>query len=138
MMCTEHDVWLRLSSLYPKKQEKTKFGKTESEWCHSFKPRGQSHGKGSGGAVPMMVDSPGVMTMRLDYYFSSTYSLSPSLLYYTTDTFPLAPCNSLELDLPSDTKARTRCLADCAPPPLSIYMLYPCPYRTIYACISTC
>ena len=59
MTHSEHDVWLRLSSLYLKKQEKTKFGKTKSEWCRSFKPKGQSHGKGSGGTVPMVVDPPG-------------------------------------------------------------------------------
>ena len=36
-----------------------RFGKTKSEWCRSFKPKGQSHGKGSGGVVPMVVDPPG-------------------------------------------------------------------------------
>ena len=83
--------------------------------------------------------APLVMIERLDYYFFFYLLPSlPSLLYYTTGTPPFAPCNSLELDLPSDTKARTRCLVDCAPSPLSIYMLYPCPYGTTYACISTC
>jgi hypothetical protein len=65
MTHTEHNVWLRLSSLYPKKQEKTKFGKTESEWRRSFKPKGQSHGKGSRGAVPMMVDPLGWINRTL-------------------------------------------------------------------------
>jgi hypothetical protein len=65
MMHSEHDVWLRLSSLYPKKQEKTRFGKTESKWCRSFKPKGQSHGKGSGGAVPMVVNPPGWINRTL-------------------------------------------------------------------------
>ena len=36
MTHSEHDIWLRLSSLYPKKQEKRKFGKTESEWRRSL------------------------------------------------------------------------------------------------------
>ena len=65
MTRAEHDVWLKLSSLYPKKQEKMKFGKTESEWCRSFKPKGQPHGKGSGGAVPMVVDPPGWINRTL-------------------------------------------------------------------------
>ena len=59
MAHAEHNVRLRLSSLYPKKQEKMKFGRTESEWHRSFKPKGQSHGKGSSGTVPMVVDPPG-------------------------------------------------------------------------------
>ena len=54
-------------------------------------------------------------TIIFSIYFPS------SLLYY--GHLPFAPCNSLKLDLPSDTKARTRCLADCAPPPLSITCL---------------
>ena len=59
----------------------------------------------------------------LDHHFSSTYSPSPSpsLLYYGHP--PFTPCNSLELDLPSDTKARIRCLVDGAPPSLSITRL---------------
>jgi hypothetical protein len=65
MMHSKHDIWLRLSSLYPKKQEKTRFEKTESKWCCSFKPKGQSHGKGSGGAVPMVVDPPGWINCTL-------------------------------------------------------------------------
>ena len=65
MTHSEHNVWLRLSSLYPKKQEKTRFGKTESEWRRSFKPKGQSHSKGSGGAVPMVVDPPGWINRTL-------------------------------------------------------------------------
>ena len=40
MTHAEHDVWLRLSSLYPKKPEKTKFGKTEGKWRRSFKAKG--------------------------------------------------------------------------------------------------
>ena len=40
------------------------------------------------------------------------------LLYYGHP--PFAPCYGLELDLLSDTKTGTRCLADCAPLPLSI------------------
>ena len=43
------------------------------------------------------------------------------LLYYGHS--PFAPCNGLELGLLSDTKTGTRCLADCAPPPLSITCL---------------
>ena len=58
------------------------------------------------------------------------------LLYYGHP--PFTPCNSLELDLPSDTKARTRCLADCAPPSPIYSMPYPRSYCTPYACISTC
>ena len=65
MTRAEHNVGLRLSSLYPKKQEKTKFGKTESEWRRSFKPKGQPHGKGSGGAVPMVIDPPGWINCTL-------------------------------------------------------------------------
>jgi Zinc knuckle len=30
-----------------------------TEWHHSFKPKGQSHGKGSGGVVPMVVNPLG-------------------------------------------------------------------------------
>ena len=69
------------------------------------------------------VTVPCVMTVRLGPSFSFIYSLSPSpsLLYY--GHLPFAPGNSLELDLPSDTKARTRCLTDCAPSPLSITCL---------------
>ena len=62
----------------------------------------------------------GVMTVRLgpSFFF---HLLSTSLLYYGHP--PFAPCYSLELDLFSDTKTGTRCLADCAPPPLSITCL---------------
>ena len=80
-----------------------------------------------------------VMTVRLGQSFSFTYSPPPPfffLLYYGYS--PFAPCNSLELDLPSDTKARTRCLADRAPPSPIYYMPYPRLYCTTYACISTC
>ena len=52
MVHAKHDVWLRLSSLYLKKPERTKFGRTKSEWHRSFKPKGQSHGKESGEVVP--------------------------------------------------------------------------------------
>ena len=68
---------------------------------------------------------PAVMTVCLEPLFSFTYSPPPSLPYYGHS--PVAPCNSLELDLTSDTKARTRCLADCVPPPLSIT----CPIPTL-------
>ena len=57
--------------------------------------------------------------------FFPFYSFSPSpsflLLYYRHP--PFAPCNSLELDSLSDTKARTRCLVNCALPLLSITCL---------------
>ena len=65
MVHAEHDIWLRLSSLYPKKQEKTKFGRTESKWHRSFKPKGQSHGKGSSGMVPMVVNPLGWINCTL-------------------------------------------------------------------------
>ena len=65
MAHAEHNVWLRLSSLYPKKPEKTKFGRTKSKWHHSFKPKEQSHGKGSRGAVPMVVDPLGWINCTL-------------------------------------------------------------------------
>ena len=76
---------------------------------------------------PLMLLAPsfsrGVITVRLEPSFSFTYSPLPLpfLLYYGHP--PFAPCNSLELDLLSDTKARTRCLADYAPSPLSITCL---------------
>ena len=52
--------------------------------------------------------------------FSFIYPfLSPYLLYHGHP--PFAPCYRLELDLPSNTKTGTRCLADCVLPlPLSI------------------
>jgi hypothetical protein len=63
-----------------------------------------------------------VMTVRLGLLFSFyLFPFPPLLLYYGHS--PFVPCNSLELDLPSDTKARTRCLADCALSPLSITCL---------------
>ena len=60
-----------------------------------------------------------VMTVHLGLLFSFIYPL-PTVLRTPT---PSTSCNSLELDLPSDTKARTRCLADCALPLLSITCL---------------
>ena len=42
-----------------------KFGRTESKWCRSFKPKGQSHGRGSGGAVPIVVDPLGWINCTL-------------------------------------------------------------------------
>jgi hypothetical protein len=42
-----------------------KFGKTESEWLRTFRPKGQPHGKGSGGAVPMVVDPLGWINRTL-------------------------------------------------------------------------
>ena len=65
-----------------------------------------------------------VMTVRLGLLFSfHLFPISPSLLllYYGHSSF--APCYSLKLDLPSDTETGTRCLVDCAPPPLSITCL---------------
>ena len=66
-----------------------------------------------------------VMTVRLGLSFSFHLfpfpPFFPLLLYYRHP--PVAPCNSLELDSLSDTKARTRCLIDCALPPLSITCL---------------
>ena len=64
-----------------------------------------------------------VMTVHLGLLFSFHLLPFPSflLLYYGHP--PLAPCYGLELDLPSNTKTGTRCLADCAPPPLSITCL---------------
>ena len=56
MAHTEHNLWLRLNSLYPQKPEKTKFERSEGEWQCIFKPKGPSQGKGSGGAVPIVVD----------------------------------------------------------------------------------
>ena len=53
--------------------------------------------------------------------FLSIYSALPLSLYYGHP--PFAPCYSLELDLLSDTETGARCLADCAPPPLSITCL---------------
>ena len=61
---------------------------------------------------------PLIMTVRLGLLFSFPPLL---LLYYGHSSF--APCNGLELDLLSDTKTGTRCLMDCAPPPLSITCL---------------
>ena len=77
-----------------------------------------------------------VITVHLGLsFFLSTYSLPlPLLLYY--GCHPFAPCNSFELDLPSDTKARTRCLASCAPSPI-YYTPPPHPYCTTYTHIST-
>ena len=59
------------------------------------------------------------MTVRLGplFFFHLPFSF-PYLLYY--GHFPFAPCQRLELDLLSDTKAATRCLADCVLLPLSI------------------
>src|SRR6202789_1258755 len=51
-----HDIWLKLTSLYPKKNEKTKFGKTESQWRCTFPPKTQHQPKRSDGVVPMDVD----------------------------------------------------------------------------------
>ena len=82
---------------------------------------------------------PYVMTVRLDYYSFFTYSLflSPPVLYDGHP--PFTPCQRLELDLPSNVKAETRCLADCAPlPPLIYYMPYPHLHCTTYAHISAC
>jgi hypothetical protein len=63
--------------------------------------------------------SVSVMTVRLGHYFFFHLSFPfPYLLYYGHP--PFAPCYCLELDLSSDTKMRTRCLADCALLPLSI------------------
>ena len=62
-----------------------------------------------------------VMTVRLGLLFSFHLFPFPSFPIYGHP--PFAPCNSLELDSLSDTKARTRCLADCALPPLSITCL---------------
>ena len=75
-------------------------------------------GVGSGGGQGACV-----MTVRLglSFFFHLLFPPLPFLLYYGHPLF--APCNSLELDLPSDTKANTRCLADCAPFPLSITCL---------------
>ena len=64
-----------------------------------------------------------VTTVRLGllFFFLSIPLLLPLLLY---DGYsPFVPCNSLELDLLSDTKARTRCLADCTLSLLSITCL---------------
>ena len=60
-----------------------------------------------------------VMTVRLGHYFLFHLSIPLSyLLYYGHP--PFAPCHCLELDLPPDIETGTRCLADCAPFPLSI------------------
>ena len=84
----------------------------------------------SSAAMPVAATAMGVncghvvMTVCLGLsYFLSPTLLPPLsfLLYYGHP--PFTPCNSLELDLPSDTKARTRCLVDCAPSPLSITCL---------------
>ena len=64
------------------------------------------------------------MTVHLGPLFFFHLFPLPSLsllLYYGHP--PFASCNSLELDLLSDTKARTRCLANCALSPLSITCL---------------
>jgi hypothetical protein len=54
-----HDIWMRLSSLYPSKGQKTKFGKTEGQWRRTFAPKPQTMPKKSDGVVPMQVDPPG-------------------------------------------------------------------------------
>jgi hypothetical protein len=54
-----HDIWLRLSSLYPNKGQKTKFGKTEGQWHRTFAPKSQTQPKRSDGVIPMQVDPPG-------------------------------------------------------------------------------
>ena len=63
------------------------------------------------------------MTVHLGLLFFSPYSLPFLLLLQYYGHSPFTPCNSLELDLLSDTKARTECLADCALPLLSITCL---------------
>ena len=56
-------------------------------------------------------------------FFFHLSLLFPYLLYHGHS--PFAPCQRLELDLPSNTKTETRCLADCALLPLSITRLIP-------------
>ena len=77
------------------------------------------------------------MTVCFELLFFSLPIYSPSLLLYYRHS-PSASCSGLELDLPSDTKTGTRCLADCTPTPPIYYMPLPHPYCTSYVCISTC
>ena len=75
-----------------------------------------------------------VLTIEACYDRASwTIIFFPSILslLYHGPTYLFAPCNSLELDLPSDTKARTRCLVDCvlSPPP---YLLHALPSLLLY------
>jgi hypothetical protein len=60
-----HNIWMRLSSLYPSKGQKTKFGKTEGQWCRTFSPKSQMPPKRSDGVVPMQVDPPGWINRTL-------------------------------------------------------------------------
>ena len=78
---------------------------------------------GMGTGITLSTHDPCVMTVRLglSFFFHLLPSPLSFVLYYGHP--PVAPCNSLELDLPSNTKARTRCLVDCAPSPLSITCL---------------
>ena len=61
--------------------------------------------------------------MRLGLLFSFHLFPFPLPLFLYYGHPPFVPCYSLELDLLSDTKTGTRCLADHAPPPLSITCL---------------
>ena len=69
----------------------------------------------------MRLNARYVMTVRLELLFSFPFPPFPLLLYHGHR--PSAPCYSLELNLPSDTKTGTRSLVNCAPPPLSITCL---------------
>jgi hypothetical protein len=60
-----HNIWLRLRSLYPSKGQKTKFGKTEGQWHHTFTPKTQHQPKKSDGVVSMVVDPPGWINCTL-------------------------------------------------------------------------
>ena len=70
--------------------------------------------------------------------FFPSIPLSPSPLLWYYGHPPFAPCYGLELDLLSNTKTGTRCLADCAPPSPIYYMPYPHSYCNTYVCISAC
>ena len=79
-----------------------------------------------------------VMTVRLDYYFSSTYSLPPLLLLHcTTDTLPsllVIAFSWTYLPIPRLGQDASRTV--CSPP--IYYRLYPCLYCTTYAHINPC
>jgi hypothetical protein len=54
-----HNIWLRLLSLYPNKGQKTKFRKTEGQWHCTITLKTQHWPRKSDGVVPMVVDPLG-------------------------------------------------------------------------------
>ena len=88
---------------------------TEGAMIHKAAMRRDGHRRGTKGAHQQCYDR----TSQTILFFPFHLFLSPYLSLYNGHP-PFAPCYGLELDLFSDTKTGTRCLADCAPPPLSI------------------